>query len=129
MTLLPHTGEFWLSVLAGLSPVAGCVACGNGDEEHGRGEHEDPRASRPAPIQDSEGTEAATLMRTATGREPSAFIATTVQLPLRSGQVRVRVPGPATWAAQMRPAGHGRGSAAAVRGVGGVVVGDAADGV
>ena len=88
-----------------------------------------PPASRPAPIQGSVRTEAATLIRTATGREPSAFMATTVQLPLRSGQVRTWVPGPATWAAQIGPAGHGRGSAAAVHGVGGVVVGDAADGV
>lgn len=60
-----------------------------------------PPASRPAAIQGREGSAAATLMRTATGRDPSAFMAATVQLPLRSGKVRVWVPVPAAWAAQM----------------------------
>ena len=55
-----------------------------------------PAASRAAVIQGSDGSDAATLMRTATARDPSAFIATAVQLPPRSGQVRFCVPGPAT---------------------------------
>jgi hypothetical protein len=38
-----------------------------------------------------------------TGREASAFMATTIQSPLRGAQVRVWVPGPAACAVQ-RPA-------------------------
>ena len=60
-----------------------------------------PPVSRPAAIQGSAGSVAATLTCRLSGREPSAFIATTVQSPLRTAQVRVWVPGPAACAVQM----------------------------
>ena len=61
-----------------------------------------PPVSRPAATHGSAGSVAATLTRMASGREPSAFMATTIQSPLRTAQVRVWVPGPAAWVAQMR---------------------------
>lgn len=60
-----------------------------------------PPASSPVAIQGNAGIVAVTPIRTATGRDPSAFMAATVQLPLLPGQVRVWVPGPAARAAQM----------------------------
>ena len=60
-----------------------------------------PPPSRPAPIQGRAGIAAPTLIRTATGRDPSAFIATTVQVPGLAGQVKVWVPGPAVRVAQI----------------------------
>lgn len=57
--------------------------------------------SRPVAIQGSEGIAALTLIYTATGRDPSAFMATTIQLPALVGQVRVWVPGPAAPVAQI----------------------------
>ena len=59
-----------------------------------------PPTSNPAAIQGREGSGAATVMRTATGCDPSAFMAATVQLPPRSGQVSV-------WA-QAQPRGRPR---------------------
>jgi hypothetical protein len=59
-----------------------------------------PPASSLAAIQGSEDSDVATLMCTV-GRDPSAFMAATVQLAPRSGQVGVWVPGPAARGAQM----------------------------
>src|SRR5215468_1450013 len=60
-----------------------------------------PAVSRPATIQGSAGSVAPTSTCTLTGRDPSAFIATTVQLPLRTGHTTVCVPGPAAYATQV----------------------------
>ena len=48
----------------------------------------------------SAGSVAATLTCRLTGREPSAFMATTIQSPLRTAQVSAWVPGPAAWTAR-----------------------------
>jgi hypothetical protein len=60
-----------------------------------------PPISRPVAIQGSAGGVAATLTVMPTGRDASAFMAITVQSPLRTAQVRVCVPGPAACAVQM----------------------------
>jgi hypothetical protein len=76
-----------------------------------------PPASNPAAIQGRDGSEAAMVMRTATGCDPSAFMAATDQLPPRparsgSGPRPSRAVGP-----DAGLGGHGRGSAASVPGV------------
>jgi len=54
--------------------------------------------SRPAATHGSAGTVAAALTRKLTGRDPLAFIATTVQSPLLTGQISTWVPVPAACA-------------------------------
>src|SRR5215831_9885718 len=60
-----------------------------------------PPASRPAAIQGNAGSVAPTSTWTLTGRDPSAFIATTVQLPLRTGHTTVCAPGPEAYTTQV----------------------------
>ena len=66
----------------------GCAAGGDGDEDGACGQDVTTLASRPGCDQGRAGS-AAALMRTATGRDPLAFITTAVPLPLLAGQVRV----------------------------------------
>jgi hypothetical protein len=59
-----------------------------------------PPASRPPASQGSAGSVAAALTCTLTGRDPLAFIATTIQSPLRTGHTTVWMPAPVACASQ-----------------------------
>jgi hypothetical protein len=73
-----------------------------------------PPTKRPAAIQPRKESLAPKLASTATGREASAFMATTDQVPLRTPQVRVCVPVPCVEATQKRcSAGGVTGAASA----------------
>ena len=77
-----------------------------------------PPTSSPAAIQPRDGSAAATLNVRGDRPRSVGVDVPTVQLPLWSGQVRVWVPGPVAWAAEMPGrGGRGRWSAAGVPGV------------
>jgi hypothetical protein len=91
--------------------LPGCAENRERDQQHTAGEEDHARDQQADGDPGSAGSVAATLTRTLTGADPSAFMATSVQRPSAIGQVSVWVPGPVTFTAQIRlplAAGNGR---------------------
>jgi len=84
--------------IAAAATIPACMACTkDGDQQQHLGDQHcspNPATSRPTAIHGSAGSVAALLTCTLTAPEPSAFMITTIQLPLFTVQVSVWVRGP-----------------------------------